>query len=112
MPPSAPPQLPLRPRTRAALSATLILAALSASTVRLMDTGGAAVSAAVSHRYGAMAGGNAALAAGMMRNVVLVYVDVRGFGRKALVKRTAKTWAKGHSAAVRDGVGGVDDGRS
>ena len=108
-PPSAPPQLPLRTRTRAALSATLILAALSASTVRLMDTGGAAVAAAVSHRYGTVAGENAALAAGTMRNVVLVYVDVRGFGRKALVKRTAKTWAKGHTAAVR---GGVDGGRS
>lgn len=108
-PPSAPPPLPLRTRTRAALSATLILAALSASTVRLMDTGGAAVAAAVSHRYGTVAGDNAALAAGTMRNVVLVYVDVRGFGRKALVKRTARTWAKGHSAAVR---GGVTDGRS
>jgi spartin len=108
-PPSAPPPLPLRTRTRAALSATLILAALSASAVRLMDTGGTAVAAAVSHRYGAVAGDNAALAAGTMRNVVLVYVDVRGFGRKALVKRTARTWAKGRTAAVR---GGVDDGRS
>jgi spartin len=105
-PPSAPPQLPLRTRTRAALSATLILASLSASTVRLMDAGGAAVSAAVSHRYGEVAGDNAALAASTMRNVVLVYVDVRGFGRRALVKRTAKTWAKGHSAEARGGVGG------
>jgi spartin len=108
-PPSAPPPLPLRTRTRAALSASLILAALSASAVRLMDTGGTAVASAVSHRYGTVAGNNAALAAGTMRNVVLVYVDVRGFGRKALVKRTARTWAKGHTAAMR---GGVDDGGS
>ena len=68
-----------------------------------MDAGGAAVSAAVSHRYGETAGDNAALAASTMRNVVLVYVDMRGFGRKALVKRTAKTWAKGHSATARGG---------
>lgn len=106
VPPSAPPQLPLRTRTRAALSATLILAALSASTVRLMDAGGAAVTAAVSHRYGTLAGDNAALAASTMRNVVLVYVDMRGLGRRALVKRTAKTWAKGQTAAVRGGRGG------
>jgi len=67
--------------------------------VRLIDAGGAAVAAAVSHRYGTVAGDNAALAGQTMRNVVLVYVDVRGFGRRALVKRTAKTWAKGRTAA-------------
>ncbi|KAH9048253.1 hypothetical protein EDB84DRAFT_295786 [Lactarius hengduanensis] len=76
-PPSAPP--PLRTRTRAALSATLIISSLAASTVRLVDGGGTAVAAAVSHRYGAAAGENAALAGRTMRNVVLVYVDVRGF---------------------------------
>ncbi|KAI9456681.1 hypothetical protein BJY52DRAFT_1204714 [Lactarius psammicola] len=91
-PPSAPspPQLPLR----------------TPSTVRLIDAGSAAVAAAVSHRYGTVAGDNAALAGGTVRNVVLVYVDVRGFGRRALVKRTAKTWAKGRTAAGRSGTGG------
>lgn len=103
-PPSAPP--PLRTRTRAALSATLIIASLAASTVRLVDAGGAAVAAAVSHRYGAVAGENAALAGRTVRNVVLVYVDVRGFGRRALVKRTAKTWAKRRAAAGKSGTGG------
>lgn len=102
-PPSAP---PLRTRTRAALSATLILASLAASSVRLVDAGGVAVAAAVSHRYGAVAGDNAALAGRTMSNVVLVYVDVRGFGRKALVKHTAKTWAKGHIAARKGGMSG------
>ena len=100
--PSPTPPPPLRTRTRVALSATLILASLSASTVRLIDAGGAAVAAAVSHRYGAVAGDNAGLAGRTMRNVVLVYVDVRGFGRRALVKRTAKTWAKGRAAAGRE----------
>jgi spartin len=98
-PSPTPPPLPTR--TRAALSATLILASLSASTVRLIDAGGAAVAAAVSHRYGAVAGDNAGLAVRTMHNVALVYVDLRGFGRRALVKRTAKTWAGGRAAAGR-----------
>jgi spartin len=66
-----------------------------------MDAGGAAVAAAVSHRYGTMAGDNAGLAGRTMRNVVLVYVDVRGFGRRALVTRTAKTWARERAATRR-----------
>jgi len=69
--------------------------------VRLAEAGGAAVTAAVAHKYGATAGENAALASGAMRNVVLVYVDVHGLGRKAIVKRVAKTWAKGQVASVR-----------
>ena len=66
-----------------ALSAMIILASLDALTVRLVEAGGAAVTAAVPHKYGATAGENAALATGAMCNVMLVYVDVRGLGRKA-----------------------------
>ena len=77
------------------LSAAIILASLSASAVRVMDAGGAAVTAAVSHKYGSTAGENAALVTGTMRNVVLVYVDAQGFTRKAVVKRMAKSWVKG-----------------
>src|SRR6266404_2755060 len=95
-PSPTPPSAPLRARTRAALSASLILASLFTSSVRLVDAGSAAVAGAVSHRYGAVAGNNAALAGGTIRNVFLVYVDMRGFGRRALVKRTVKTWVKGH----------------
>jgi spartin len=83
-----------------ALSAAMIFASLAASTVRLADAGGTAVTAAVAHRYGAAAGENAALATGTVRNVVLVYVDVRGLARKAIVKRVAKSLApKGHGAS-------------
>jgi spartin len=76
----------------------IILASLSASTARVIDAGGAAVSAAVSHKYGPVAGDNVTLAAGMMGNVVLVYIDLRGLGRRAIVKRMAKNWIKGHVA--------------
>jgi spartin len=93
---------PLRTRTRVALSAAIILASMAASSVRLVDAGSAAVTAAVSHKYGPVAGDNAALAGGTVRNVVLVYVDVRGLGRRAIVKRAVKTWAKGRVAKARE----------
>ncbi|KAI0303527.1 hypothetical protein B0F90DRAFT_1809704 [Multifurca ochricompacta] len=98
------PSHPLSTRTRVALSAALILASLSASSVRLVDTGGAAVTAAVSHKYGTVAGDNAALAARTVRNIVLIYVDVRGLGRRVIVKRTAKTWIKGHIRRGKEGA--------
>ena len=82
------------------LSATIIFASLEASTV-LAEVGGAAVTAAVAHKYGATAGENAALATGAMCNVVLMYVDVRGLGREAVVKRVAKSWAKGRVVSAR-----------
>ena len=43
-----------------------------------------------SHKYGADAGHATALLGGSVRNVAVMYVDVRGVGRKAIVKRTAK----------------------
>ena len=60
-----------------ALSAAIILASLEASTMRLAKAGGAVVTAAVAHKYGAVAGENAALATGAMCNIVPMYVDVR-----------------------------------
>jgi spartin len=92
---------PLRTRTSVALSAALILASIEASAIRLVDAGGAAVSAAVTHKYGATAGENAALAGRTARNIVLVYVDVRGLGRRVIVKRMAKTWVRGRIADAR-----------
>jgi len=92
---------PLRTRTSVALSAALILASIEASAVRLVEAGGAAVSAAVTHKYGTTAGENAALAGRTARNIVLVYVDVRGLGRRVIVKRMAKTWVRGRIASAR-----------
>lgn len=99
--PQPAPTGPLRKGTRVALSAALVLATIEASTVRLIEAGGAAVSAAVAHKYGATAGENAALAAHTARNIVLVYVDVRGLGRRVIVRRVAKAWAKGRIESAR-----------
>lgn len=92
---------PLRKRTSVALSAALILASIEASAIRLVDAGSAAVTAAVTHKYGATAGENAALAGRTARNIVLVYVDVRGLGRRVIVKRMTKTWVKGRIASAK-----------
>ena len=35
------------------------------------------------------------------RNIVLVDVDVRGLGRRVIVKRVAKTWVSGRMASAR-----------
>jgi spartin len=69
--------------------------------VRLVDAGGAAVTAAVTHKFGAAAGENVALVGRTARNIVLVYVDIRGLGRPVIVKRVAKTWIDGHVASAR-----------
>ena len=45
---------------------------------------------ASSHKYGAEAGQATALLGGSVRNVAVMYVDVRGVGRRAIVKTTAK----------------------
>ncbi|KAF8497211.1 hypothetical protein F5888DRAFT_337344 [Russula emetica] len=99
--PAPPPPPPLRTRTRLALSAALILSSMETSALQLVEAGGAAVSAAVTHKYGTEAAENAAIVGRTVRNIVLVYVDVHGLGRRVIVKPLAKTWVKGHIASVR-----------
>ena len=53
-----------------------------------------------SHKYGPEAGHATALLGGSVRNVAVVYIDVRGVGRKALLKSTAKGFVK---IKLRDG---------
>jgi hypothetical protein len=46
-------------------------------------------------------GENAALAVRAARNIVLVYVDVRGLCRPVTVKRMAKSWVQEQIAAAK-----------
>lgn len=46
------------------------------------------------HKYGPDAGHATALIGGSVRNVAVVYIDVRGVGRRALLKSTAKGFIK------------------
>jgi spartin len=93
---------PQRTSTRLSLSAALILASLESSAVQLIEAGGAAVSAALSHKYGTTtAEENLAIVGRTALNIVLVYVDARGLGRRVVVKQMAKSWIRGRIAAAR-----------
>jgi spartin len=83
---------------------------LQASTACVIEAGSESVSAADWYKYGPTAAENVALGGGTIRNVVLVYVDVRGLGRGAVVKGVkgmakgaAKGWVKGHIARAKGG---------
>lgn len=77
----------------------------------LLKSSGAAASTMVGHKYGAEAGGLAAELAGGVKNVGLVYIDVTGVSRRAVIKSVAKGMVVGK---VKGGgeivVGGGDGG--
>ena len=77
----------------------------------LMTQRGAAATQVVGHRYGDQAGSIAASLAGGVKNVGLVYIDVTGVSRRAVIKSVAKGMVVGK---VRGGgqvvVGGGDGG--
>jgi len=69
---------------------TTVMDGLAESGTRLVTDAGTASTIAVNHKYGAEAGEIAATVAGGVRNVGLVYVDVTGVSRKAIIKSVAK----------------------
>ncbi|KAJ9124208.1 hypothetical protein QFC22_001006 [Naganishia vaughanmartiniae] len=75
---------------RVFLAAEVIGTSLEATTQTLITSGTNAAAEAAGHKYGAEAGEAARILGGSVRNVALVYVDVRGVGRKTLFKSTAK----------------------
>jgi spartin len=44
------------------------------------------------HRYGEDAGNNARALTGTAKNVGVVYIDMRGIGRRALIKKVGKEY--------------------
>ena len=84
-----------------ALSANLVLAAVDDSIRRTWDVGSERATAVVAHKYGPEAAKSTHLAAHTARNVTLVYIDMRGLARRALIRRAGKHWVK-----ARFGVGG------
>jgi len=93
-----PPPLPLRPslrkRDKIILSADLILGTMEESARRILDTGSDELTKVVGHKRGQEAGENAALATGAARNIALVYIDMRGIGRRAIIRKTGKEFVK------------------
>ncbi|TCD63118.1 hypothetical protein EIP91_005990 [Steccherinum ochraceum] len=93
-PPPPPPRKPLRTRDRVLLSANLILATVDDSAKRMFDVSSERLGAVIGHKYGPQAQQSTHLATHTARNVVLVYVDVSGFARRALITKTGKEFVK------------------
>ncbi|KAF8913427.1 hypothetical protein CPB85DRAFT_1375636 [Mucidula mucida] len=95
---TTPPALPPRKVSmtkRVLLSADLILSTIDVSTKRVLDAGTSRIGAVVGHKYGDQAGQNSEMMVGTARNVALVYVDMKGIGRKAILKTMGKEYVKG-----------------
>lgn len=75
---------------------------IATSGKTILTSSGAAASAAVGHKYGAEAGSIASNLAGGVKNVGLVYIDVTGVSRRAIIKSVAKGMVVGK---VRDKKG-------
>ncbi|KAF9265834.1 hypothetical protein L218DRAFT_120707 [Marasmius fiardii PR-910] len=92
-PPPIPPRK-LGTKARIVLSADLILSTIEESTKKIITIGADRTDAMVRHKYGPEAAQSSAAMAGTARNIGLVYVDLQGMGRKAIVKRVAKVYVK------------------
>ncbi|KAI0324694.1 hypothetical protein GY45DRAFT_342417 [Cubamyces sp. BRFM 1775] len=107
-----PPPRPLKKHEKLLLSANLVLATVDDSAKRMLDVGSAQLTAVVGHKYGAGAGRTTELATHTARNVTLVYIDMQGLARRALIKKAGKEWVKARlggrrgqkEAAQMDGV--------
>jgi len=90
---------------------TTLADGIASSGKTLLESGGNAASTMVGHRYGEQAGSIAGQLAGGVKNVGLVYIDVTGVSRRAVVKSVAKGMVVGR---MKDGkqvlVGGGDGG--
>lgn len=92
-----PPPLPpreLKTKDRVILSADLILSTIDDSTRQLIEAGVINFGKVMGHKYGKDAGETSTMAARTAQNVGLVYIDMSGLGRRALVKRVGKHYVK------------------
>ncbi|QIW97003.1 hypothetical protein AMS68_002521 [Peltaster fructicola] len=76
----------------------------------LLTSSGAAASSVVGHRYGPEAGSIASDLAGGVKNVGLVYIDVTGVSRRAVIKSVAKGMLVGRVRGGGDVIVGGGDG--
>jgi spartin len=77
---------------------------------QLLTTSGAAATTVVGHRWGDDAGKVAAELAGGVKNVGLVYIDVTGVSRRAVIKSVAKGMVVGRVKGGGEVVVGGGDG--
>jgi spartin len=80
----------LGPGRKFIIAAKLIAATVGDSGKKIADVGSERLIAAVNHKYGAEAAHSTRILTGTARNVALVYIDVTGLGRRALLKSAGK----------------------
>lgn len=90
-----PPQPRLTTTRRLLISADLILSTIDDSTRKLLDSGTINLGRIVHHKYGVEAAESSLLMAGTARNIGLVYIDMSGMGRRALLRRAGMSFIKG-----------------
>lgn len=96
---------------RLLLAGEVVLTSIEATAQDLITNGTSAASTAAGHKFGPEAGHATALLGGSVRNVAVVYIDVRGVGRKALLTGTAKGFVKARlksGETVQLQAGGVE----
>lgn len=107
VPPSSP-RPPLKLHHRLLLSADMILSSLDSSMKQVVDVGGQNIGKAVEHKYGAEAARSAGLITGVTENIVAVYIDMRGIGRRAIVRRAGKEFVKARMSSYNRAPSGSD----
>ncbi|KAH7928190.1 hypothetical protein BV22DRAFT_1005393 [Leucogyrophana mollusca] len=100
-PGSTNPKPTIRTRERVLLSADLVLSSIDDSMRQFVDAGSANLGRAVEHKYGREAAQSAGLITGTGKNIVAVYIDMRGIGRRAIVKRAGKEFVKARLSDVK-----------
>ena len=83
---------------------------IDAAGRQLLTTGTTAATSVVGHKYGPEAGEATAKIGGGVKNVGLVYIDVAGVSRKALIKSVAKGVVVGRMPNGQQLIVGTGDG--
>ncbi|KAL5528862.1 hypothetical protein ACEPAG_4836 [Sanghuangporus baumii] len=104
-PDSLPPRLPLK--NRLFLATDMLLTAAESSAKQLLEHGTTHVSEALGHKYGNDMREASLLVGQSARNVGIVYIDARGVGRRALLKKAGKRYIKA-KLGTKDVLLGVD----
>ncbi|KAG9096894.1 hypothetical protein FS749_007517 [Ceratobasidium sp. UAMH 11750] len=102
-PPNTPPRPP-RLLNRLLISTDLLLTTLEQSAHQLVTHGTEAASTVAGHRYGPDVGASTKSMGETVRNVGVVYIDARGVGRRALIKRAGKRMIKGRLGSGKEVV--------
>jgi spartin len=95
---------------RSMIAFSTVADGIAYSGKNLLTSSGGAASTMVGHRYGDEAGSIAAELAGGVKNVGLVYIDVTGVSRRAVIKSVAKGMVVGKVKGGGEVVVGGGDG--